>query len=77
MNDNLNSALNSEDAGDAIYAVGDRISNTLTSGKQTDEKRWHDLPGTAINAADKNAVNPSLVKERTCTLNNNPRNTDM
>ena len=39
--------------------------------KPTDE-----LPGVAINKADDNAVNKELVKERTSTLNNNPRNND-
>lgn len=34
------------------------------------------LPGAAIDAADKDKTNEELVKERTCTLNNNPRNTD-
>lgn len=35
-----------------------------------------DLPGAAINAADNDKVNEDLVKERTKTINNNPRNTD-
>lgn len=35
-----------------------------------------DLPGAAVNAADNDKVNEDLVKERTSTLNNNPRNTD-
>ena len=36
-----------------------------------------DDPGAAVDSADDNAVDPALVRERTCTLNNNPRNTDM
>lgn len=39
-------------------------------------KAEQDLPGAAVNAADKDKVNEDLVKERTSTLNNNPRNTD-
>ncbi len=34
------------------------------------------LPGAAVNHADDNADNKELVKERTRTLNNNPRNND-
>lgn len=33
-----------------------------------------DLPGAAIDKADKEKANPDLVRERTSTLNNNPRN---
>lgn len=35
-----------------------------------------DYPGAAINVADSQKSDPALVKERTKTLNNNPRNTD-
>lgn len=38
------------------------------------EKAIQDLPGAAIDAADDNADTSKLVKERTATLNNNPRN---
>lgn len=31
-------------------------------------------PGTGIDTADKEKVDPKLVKERTKTLDNNPRN---
>lgn len=31
-------------------------------------------PGAAVDHADDNDVDRRLVKERTCTLNNNPRN---
>lgn len=31
-------------------------------------------PGVAVNRADENDVNRKLEKERTATLNNNPRN---
>ncbi|MCM1067018.1 MAG: hypothetical protein NC418_05525 [Muribaculaceae bacterium] len=32
------------------------------------------FPGAAVNHADDNEVDSALVKERTRTLNNNPRN---
>lgn len=35
-----------------------------------------DYPGAAIDAADDDKVSNETVKERTKTLNNNPRNTD-
>lgn len=34
-------------------------------------------PGAAIDNADSNKVNARLVDERTCALNNNPRNSDL
>lgn len=34
------------------------------------------LPGVAVDKADEDRVSPALVKERTKTLNNNPRNND-
>ena len=34
----------------------------------------NNLPGMAINKADDNKVTEKLEKERTATLNNNPRN---
>ncbi len=45
--------------GDAAEKVKDALGN---------------LPGAAINKADDNKVSSKLEKERTCTLNNNPRN---
>ncbi len=33
-------------------------------------------PGVAVNRADNNKDTEKLQKERTCTLNNNPRNDD-
>ncbi|MCM1483187.1 MAG: hypothetical protein NC043_02555 [Muribaculaceae bacterium] len=33
--------------------------------------------GVAIDIADDDKVTPELVKERTCTINNNPRNSDL
>lgn len=35
-----------------------------------------DYPGVAINNADDEKVDKDLVKERTKTLNNNPRNNE-
>ncbi|MCC8072338.1 MAG: hypothetical protein LIO90_11135 [Bacteroidales bacterium] len=35
-----------------------------------------DYPGADINIGDDEKESPELVKERTKTLNNNPRNTD-
>lgn len=39
-------------------------------------KAREDFPGAAVNAADNDKINKGLVDERTCTLNNNPRNSD-
>lgn len=36
-----------------------------------------DLPGAAVDAADGDKTTAKEVDERTCTLNNNPRNTDL
>ena len=36
----------------------------------------NNLPGMAINKADDGKVSEKLEKERTATLNNNPRNND-
>ncbi|MDE6099643.1 MAG: hypothetical protein K2G01_01230 [Paramuribaculum sp.] len=43
--------------------------------KQTDEA-LREFPGVAVNRADDNADTTALEKERTRTLNNNPRNSD-
>lgn len=40
-------------------------------------KAINNYPGTSIDAADCENVTPAEVKERTNTLNNNPRNTDL
>ncbi|MBD5209780.1 MAG: hypothetical protein HDS69_10685 [Bacteroidales bacterium] len=48
-------------------------TNNKTTQSEIEEAR-RDLPGAAVNAADENADNSELVKERTATLNNNPRN---
>jgi hypothetical protein len=44
--------------------------------KKQESKAGEEYPGVAINQADDNKVSKNLVKERTETLNNNPRNTD-
>lgn len=36
------------------------------------EKAIHDYPGMAVDVADKEKVDPKMVKQRTKTLNDNP-----
>lgn len=43
--------------------------------KATDEQAM-EYPGVAINKSDNDKVSEKLEKERTETLNNNPRNND-
>ncbi|MDE6345251.1 MAG: hypothetical protein K2L55_01110 [Muribaculaceae bacterium] len=50
----------------------DKTDNKPT--KEEREKAERQYPGAAVNEADNNADNKQLVKERTCELNNNPRN---
>lgn len=45
--------------------------------KEQLEQAELDYPGVAVNVADNEKDTPGLEKERTCTLNNNPRNSDM
>ena len=45
--------------------------------KHNETSAEQQYPGAAVNAADKNKVSEKLEKERTCTLNNNPRNTEI
>lgn len=40
------------------------------------DKAIDNYPGAAIDRADDDKVDEELVKERTCMLNNNPRNHD-
>lgn len=47
------------------------------AAKKAVDKSLRDNPGAAINKADDNKVSAKLVDERTCTLNSNPRNSDM
>lgn len=53
------------------------FSEKVKGGATKIENALRDLPGAAIDKADDNKTNPGLVKERTQTLNNNPRNNDM
>lgn len=61
----------------ALDEIGDTVKEV--AGKATDavKSSLKENPGAAINAADGNKVSPSLVKEDTSALNNNPRNNDM
>lgn len=45
----------------------------MDTKKELDEKALQDYPGAAIDVADKDKVDPALVKERTATINDNPR----
>ncbi len=45
--------------------------------KRSSESASQEFPGVAINKADGNACSEALEKERTRTLNNNPRNNDL
>lgn len=40
----------------------------------TNEKAAQDYAGVAINVADDNDVNATMVKDRTNAMNNNPQN---
>ncbi len=44
--------------------------------KGSTEKGAGKYPGVAIDVADDEKTTERLVKERTCTQNNNPRNND-
>lgn len=48
----------------------------MKKSKQTAEAE-RDYPGMAVNTADNGKCAKSLEKERTKTLNNNPRNNDI
>ena len=54
----------------------DKNTNSCGCGCSKKEAR-EELPGAAVNAADNDKVDEKLVEERTDTLNNNPRNTDV
>ncbi|MCM1292814.1 MAG: hypothetical protein NC230_04445 [Bacteroides sp.] len=45
-------------------------------GSNNQTKSVDNLPGVAINIADNDCSSERLVKERTKTLNNNPRNNE-
>lgn len=44
--------------------------------KKQEVKADNEYPGVAIDRADDEKVSKKLVKERTETINNNPRNSD-
>ena len=48
-------------------------TNTTDEIKNTSASEY---PGVAIDIADNDKTNEKLVKERTATINNNPRNND-
>lgn len=64
--------MNLDEIKNKVKNAADVVGNTAEKVKNA----LNDLPGAAINKADDNKVNEKLEKERTCTLNNNPRNND-
>lgn len=63
---NLNEIKNKvQNAADVVGNTAEKVKNAL-----------NDLPGAAIDKADDCKVSRGLEKERTATLNNNPRNND-
>ena len=62
---------------EAAQDVSEKIKDVASKATSAVKQSLRDNPGAAIDSGDDDAVNPSLVKERTCTLNNNPRNDDM
>ena len=54
----------------------DKYSNNTPTAK-TKKNVSENYPGTAINTGDNNKDTECLQKERTKTLNNNPRNNDL
>ena len=53
------------------------MKTTKTQKEQDVDQALRDLPGAAVDKADENKTTSAEVKERTCTLNNNPRNNDI
>ncbi len=64
--------MNLDEIKDKVKNAADFVGNTADKVKNA----LNDLPGATINKADDNKVSEKLEKERTCTLNNNPRNND-
>ena len=64
--------MNLDEIKNKVKNAADVVGNTAEKVKNA----LKDLPGAAINKADNNKVSEKLEKERTCTLNNNPRNND-
>lgn len=53
------------------------MDTTKTKKEQEQDQALRDYPGAAVDKGDKDKTNKGEVSERTCTLNNNPRNGDM
>jgi hypothetical protein len=56
------------------------MAEEIKKGKNEDAsylKNIDKYPGVDINKADKDKVNPKLVKQWTKEINNNPRNNDL
>lgn len=54
------------------------MDEKIKGNTELDKRKYavDNLPGAAIDAADDEQVDKKTVEERTCTLNNNPRNDD-
>ncbi len=53
------------------------MSDKKKSTQQDIDAATDKYPGMAVNESDDEKVDAKLVKERTRTLNNNPRNNDL
>ncbi len=62
---------------EALHEAGDKLKDVAGKAGDAVKQGLKNLPGVAVNDADDDKVTPSLVKERTSTLNNNPRNNEM
>lgn len=49
---------------------------TVKDNKNIEDTSAIEFPGVAINDADDDKVSKKLVEERTCVINNNPRNSE-
>lgn len=58
-----------------MTAKHNKSGSKCSVGKNANDVEQY--PGMSVNCADDNTVDPKLVKERTKTLNNNPRNSDL
>lgn len=64
--------LNLDEIKGKVQNAADVVENAASKVKDA----LGNLPGMAINKADDGKVSEKLEKERTATLNNNPRNND-
>lgn len=62
---------------DALGEIGDTVKEVAGKATEAVKSSLRENPGAAIDAADDDKVSPNLIKERTSTLNNNPRNEDL